>query len=71
MSNKLIKSKEELKPCPFCGHKANTTYGVMGGITMIVCGNYNGCGATVSFDCGFANKQGEVASIRLWNSRKG
>lgn len=69
MSNKLIKKKEQLKPCPFCGHKANTTYGAMGKITMIVCGNYRNCGATVSFDCGFANLQGESGSIKLWNQR--
>lgn len=69
MSNKLIKQKEPLLPCPFCGHKANTTYGAMGKITMIICGNYRGCGATVSFDCGYANIGGEANSIKLWNRR--
>ena len=66
MSNKLI--KEKLKPCPFCGHNANTTYGFMGVITMIKCRNAS-CGATVSFDCSYANEQGKEATIKLWNKR--
>lgn len=69
MGSRLVKPKEKMLPCPFCGHEAHTTYGAMGNITLIMCGNYRNCGATVSFDNKFANQNGEAASIRLWNQR--
>lgn len=69
MSNKLIKSSKsyELKSCPFCGSRVGETNGFMG-FRMFVCTNYKGCGATVSFDCDYANEKPERA-VELFNRR--
>ena len=54
---------QEIKNCPFCGHKAYITNGVMGKLTMFVCGDYKNCGATVSFDNPLANHKAEMTHI--------
>lgn len=59
---------QEIKNCPFCGHKAYITNGVMGKLTMFVCGDYRNCGATVSFDNPLANHKPEMTHI-FWNNR--
>lgn len=61
----------EIKCCPFCGHRAAVTNGIMDRMTFIICTNYVTCGATVSFDCSLANNSNEDTVVRLWNKRRG
>ena len=61
--------KREIKNCPPFGGKAYITNGLMGNITMFVCGNYRNCGATVSFDNPLANNKPELTTM-FWNNRK-
>lgn len=51
----------ELKPCPFCGGKAETKIGVFG----ICAVSYNNCGAMVTF----LENESKNKAVECWNRR--
>lgn len=54
----------ELKPCPFCGGRVKVVIG-FGGLHFFKC---RGCGAVVSFDTDYYNKNKSKAK-EAWNRR--
>lgn len=63
----IFQFDKKLKNCPFCGSEAKETEGI-GGINMICCMNYKGCGAMVTFDNKLCNENPE-ATKTFFNKR--
>lgn len=57
-------NNEKLKPCPFCQGEAKVYVGFMG-LLYVRCDE---CGAIVSFDNSYCNKEPQKA-IEYWNRR--
>lgn len=55
-----MKSRINLKPCPFCGGKVEIVTGLLKGLTMIHCKQ---CGSLTSFQ---KNEKADKA-IEMWN----
>lgn len=59
----------ELKPCPFCGGKVELM-NLFTPIKMFYCTNYGKCGAVVSFNNEFCDREaGDKHKVRCWNRR--
>ena len=56
-----------IKPCPFCGSPVRRVRG-FAGLNFFKCGNTNGCGAVMSFDNDYFNRNPEKA-INAYNRR--
>ncbi|MCH5323983.1 MAG: Lar family restriction alleviation protein [Eubacterium sp.] len=61
-----MKSKTDLKPCPFCGRKVIVAHDLPVPITFFRCENKS-CGAIVSF-CGIEKPEPDNV-IANWNRR--
>ena len=57
-----MKMETELERCPFCGGKAKIFFGIIAGLTMVVCDD---CKATVSF----GGNETRLETIKCWNRR--
>lgn len=57
----------ELKPCPFCGGRANVWTNVFGRGTVVYACDNKSCGAEVRFFTG--DNKGEAENNELWNRR--
>lgn len=55
------------RPCPFCGARADEIESISG-LPMVVCRNYKGCGAIVSFNNDACDKRG-VSPVEYFNRR--
>jgi len=59
-----MKTKPELKPCPFCGSKSITVYIYKGSLLPLFSAECEECGCLLS---GFDTKEN---AIKAWNRRK-
>ena len=64
-------SEINLKPCPFCGGKADYMT-LFSGMKMFYCRNHKTCGAVISFDNAACNiPQNDKGRIEAWTRRAG